>query len=85
MRGLRIFSLFLLYLPAAFANKEIPIWPDEVSANNKFINFSKTRPLITGLLPRRCATNDLCSGNRKNNHAAVLIIPGGVFLYYERS
>lgn len=83
MRGLRIFSLFfLLYLPAAFANKEIPIWPKEVSANNKFINFSKNPAINNRAVTHVDAPQMIyVPATGKNNHAAVLIIPGGGFSY----
>ncbi len=74
--------LFLLYLPAAFANKEIPIWPNEVSGNNKFINFSKNpannnRAVTNVDSPEMIYVPPV----GKNNHSAVLIIPGGGFSY----
>lgn len=74
--------LFLLYLPAAFANKEIPIWPNEVSGNNKFINFSKN-PAINNRAVTNVDSPEMIyvPPAGKNNHSAVLIIPGGGFSY----
>jgi acetyl esterase/lipase len=74
--------LFLLYLPAAFANKEIPIWPNEVSVNNKFINFSKN-PAINNRAVTNVDSPEMIyvPPAGKNNHSAVLIIPGGGFSY----
>ncbi|WP_345827585.1 alpha/beta hydrolase [Pantoea sp. BRR-3P] len=74
--------LFLLYLPAVFANKEIPIWPNEMSGNNKFINFSKN-PASNNRAVTNVDSPEMfyVPPTGKNNHSAVLIIPGGGFSY----
>jgi len=83
MKFSTLFSLVVaLYLPAAFANQEIPIWPKENAGNNKFVNFSKRSNNNN-----RAVTNVnnpemiYVPAAEKNNHAAVLIIPGGGFSY----
>ena len=74
--------IFILYLPVAFANQEIPIWPHENLGNNTFINFSKN-----AASNNRAVTNVNSSemiyvpAVKKNNRSAVLIIPGGGFSY----
>ena len=83
MKFPQLTALFLLvYLPAAFANKEIPIWPNEVSGNNKFINFSKN-PAINNRAVTNVDSPEMIyvPPVEKNNHSAVLIIPGGGFSY----
>ncbi|MGK3116499.1 alpha/beta hydrolase [Candidatus Pantoea formicae] len=83
MKFPRLFPLFvLLYLPAAFANKDIPIWPNEVSGNNKVVNFSK-KPTINNRAVTKVDSPEMIyvPPAGKNNHSAVLIIPGGGFSY----
>jgi acetyl esterase/lipase len=74
--------IFLFYLPCAFANKEIPIWPNEVSGNNTVINFSKN-PEDNNRAVTKVDSPEMIyvPPTGKNNHSAVLIIPGGGFSY----
>lgn len=74
--------LVALWLPVAFANQEIPIWPQEMSGNNKFINFSKN-PAVNNRAVTNVDSPEMIyvPAAGKNNHSAVLIIPGGGFSY----
>lgn len=79
----RLISAFLLlYLPLAFAAKEIPIWPGENMTQNKFINFSKN-PADNNRAVTQVNSPEMIyvPPAEKNNHTAVLIIPGGGFSY----
>ncbi|WP_244555234.1 alpha/beta hydrolase [Pantoea eucrina] len=79
----RLISAFLLlYLPLAFASKEIPIWPGENITQNKFINFSKN-PADNNRAVTQVNSPEMIyvAPAGKNNHTAVLIIPGGGFSY----
>lgn len=74
--------IFLIYLPNVFANKEIPIWPNEVSGNNSFINFSKNLADNNRAVTKVTSPEMIyVAPGGKNNHSAVLIIPGGGFSY----
>ena len=83
MLFLRLTALiFTLYLPAVFANQEIPIWPQENLGNNKFINFSKN-PARNNRAVTQVNSPELIyvPAAKKNNRSALLIIPGGGFSY----
>lgn len=74
--------LTVIWLPAAFASQEIPIWPHEAPGNNKFINFSKN-PAVNNRAVTQVDNPQMIyvPAAGKNNHSAVLIIPGGGFSY----
>jgi len=75
-------ALLLLYLPLAFAGKEIPIWPDEKLAENDAVNFSKKPGVNNRAVTKVNAPEMIYTPPAgKNNHTAVLIIPGGGFSY----
>ncbi len=83
MMFLRLTALMLmLYLPVVFAHQEIPIWPQEVSGNNKFINFSKN-PATNNRAVTKVNSPEMIyvPAAKNNNRSAVLIIPGGGFSY----